>query len=1063
MSLFSKLSKSSEKTLYPWSQKKLGGSNSALPRFGHAAAAISADAIVIYGGIHQTSTKKELFYIDTNSLSATSINAAGDVPSSRTSAAIVAMNNHVMLFGGRPIVHEEQYDGGFYILNLKSKQWNRIQLEGNQPSVRWGHSAVASDGIMYIWGGQVEGNYFNDLFIFNSSTFNSVPRWEQINYNNECPEPRSGHVSTIYENKLYIFGGTDGQRLFNDIWSFDLYTQLWLKIEADGYLPTGRESCASAMADDVIYIIGGKSENGIELNDLCAFKIKSRRWFRFQNMGPSPSPRHALTMTAVNHRLIVLGGDNETSKMDDSSLIYILDSSKIKYPIDTPQQKQSIESTNSERMYQQQQQQQYDSTSIESMNGHTHSYPQQQQYQQQQLGSYSPQQQQQQQQQGSYSPQQQQYHTQKPLPEQRQTQRINPPGSPMQQQQTRSLVNTVTNANGTHKEVDVPVNHSDVQPSPTNSSSISATSRHRSFYTDQTNGQPPVRPPRHISTVPEAALRRPRAASPLQQFDSEMASTTRRQYQSNVSPASPTSPESIEHVMLRNSLSQTNILAATEEQGSASQQQQRIIAQQSATYSSSNGPLAPPPRPPREDVGLGNTQNNTMMTQGNPGESSTNRSTTEHEEAYRHKSQMSCGNQPATVNYQQNLIDAQKQQQQQQQPVAHPSPVPSQQDRPIPERSPSHQITANGSCSYPNKSQQDHTLLQQDHAAAIQAANEERQALLTEIQTRDTIISEMRKKENWWRTEVSLARKQRSKNESFDDGPDADEALLMDMDHLSDDKVKVFEQLVAVKSELRRVRNSILQQAQPMSDKVGQADRMRTAALQEAAYFKSKYLALKARRQDDLKDLELDRCDMLEKRLAAVLIENEANGKLLQQLQKKSQHDQAARKATEERAHEAQLRAEEAQQAHQRALEELQIVFARATKAEVQVRDNAVKIADLTQQLSEALTSQPDVKSQDVTEAQLKASQLEAANLKARNETATLKQKLAENMDDIARLRTLLLEREDSLAEAKTHVEDCEIQLGMMREAMNQQHQQQQPQNASSTVNSAGFAQTRAY
>lgn len=64
MSLFSKLSKNNDKTLYPWSQKKLGGSNSALPRAGHAATAVSPDAFIIYGGTHRTSTKKELFYID---------------------------------------------------------------------------------------------------------------------------------------------------------------------------------------------------------------------------------------------------------------------------------------------------------------------------------------------------------------------------------------------------------------------------------------------------------------------------------------------------------------------------------------------------------------------------------------------------------------------------------------------------------------------------------------------------------------------------------------------------------------------------------------------------------------------------------------------------------------------------------------------------------------------------------------------------------------------------------------------------------------------------------------
>lgn len=69
MSLFSKLSKNNDKTLYPWSQKKLGGSNSALPRVGHAATAVSPDAFIIYGGIHKTSTKKELFSIDASKIS----------------------------------------------------------------------------------------------------------------------------------------------------------------------------------------------------------------------------------------------------------------------------------------------------------------------------------------------------------------------------------------------------------------------------------------------------------------------------------------------------------------------------------------------------------------------------------------------------------------------------------------------------------------------------------------------------------------------------------------------------------------------------------------------------------------------------------------------------------------------------------------------------------------------------------------------------------------------------------------------------------------------------------
>jgi hypothetical protein len=207
-------------------------------------------------------------------------------------------------------------------------------------------------------------------------------------------------------------------------------------------------------------------------------------------------------MTAVKERLFVLGGDNELSKMDDSNSIYILDSTKIKYPSDTPQHQQSVESPNVQH-----QQQFQDTSSIEEMNGMS-----QQQYYQQQQQQQQYQQQQYQQQQPYYQPQQhqggqaplqqfanhgqfspQQQAGQKPFVDQRQPPRLNPPSSPVQQHHARSLVGTVMNVNGVHKEIDTSMNYSDIQPSPTSttsSSSPSSTSpRHRSYYPD---GQSPT-------------------------------------------------------------------------------------------------------------------------------------------------------------------------------------------------------------------------------------------------------------------------------------------------------------------------------------------------------------------------------------------------------------------------------------------------------------------------------------------------------------------------------------------------------------------------------------------
>ena len=95
------------------------------------------------------------------------------------------------MYGGKPFAQDEPYDGSFYVFNLRKyscssccsssnckvlfflldqKLWTRIHMDGYKPAERSGHTAVAHEGMMYVFGGQQEGNYFNDLFLFNTST-----------------------------------------------------------------------------------------------------------------------------------------------------------------------------------------------------------------------------------------------------------------------------------------------------------------------------------------------------------------------------------------------------------------------------------------------------------------------------------------------------------------------------------------------------------------------------------------------------------------------------------------------------------------------------------------------------------------------------------------------------------------------------------------------------------------------------------------------------------------------------------------------------------------------------
>ena len=153
------------------------------------------------------------------------------------------------------------------------------------------------------------------------------------------------------ELTLRRFGGTDGTRWFNDVWTYDPRSNMWSELDCIGYIPAPREGHAAALVNDTMYIFGGRVQDGSDLGDLAAFRISTRRWYMFQNMGMSPSPRSGHSMTAFGKHIVVLGGEPSSAPRDVNELswTYILDTSKIRYPPteqagQSPQQQQQLAS-----------------------------------------------------------------------------------------------------------------------------------------------------------------------------------------------------------------------------------------------------------------------------------------------------------------------------------------------------------------------------------------------------------------------------------------------------------------------------------------------------------------------------------------------------------------------------------------------------------------------------------------------------------------------------------------------------------------------------------------------
>ncbi|KZT24236.1 hypothetical protein NEOLEDRAFT_1208291 [Neolentinus lepideus HHB14362 ss-1] len=227
----------------------------------------------------------------------------------------------------------DKLDDGLYLLNLVSREWTQVSIQGPNPVGRYGHAVTMVGSKFFVFGGQVDGQFLNDLWAFDLNSLRAKATWELFEPSSGLkPAHQTGHVCINYGDRVIVFGGTDGQDHYNDTWEFNLTTHKWTELQCIGYMPAPREGNAAALVDDVMYIFGGRGVDGKDLGDLAVFKITNNRWFMFQNMGPSPSGQSGHAMAAMGARVFVLGGESYVpSKPEDTTLIHVLDTTA-KFP-----------------------------------------------------------------------------------------------------------------------------------------------------------------------------------------------------------------------------------------------------------------------------------------------------------------------------------------------------------------------------------------------------------------------------------------------------------------------------------------------------------------------------------------------------------------------------------------------------------------------------------------------------------------------------------------------------------------------------------------------------------
>ncbi|KLO20739.1 galactose oxidase [Schizopora paradoxa] len=318
-------------------------SPSPLPRHSHSLTATTTEAgdFLLFGGSMQGSSRNDVYTFSPGESSVTLLQTAGDAPSRRVAHKSVLVHKVLIVWGGdtRKDTQRDGYlDGGLYMLNLITSEWSRISIHGPSPRGRYGHTMSLVKNKLYVFGGQADSIYMNDLWVFDLVSLTRKARWELVNMGPDSdsvgPQRRSGHSSVTVGSRIYIFGGRESQFCYNDTWCFDTEKLLWAKLKCVGSLPTPREGHAAAVVNDVMYIFGGKGADGSVYGDLVALHLTQRRWYTFENLGCAPSARWGHTIAALGTCIHLLGGqiaENDHND-DNANSVSVLDVGFITYP-----------------------------------------------------------------------------------------------------------------------------------------------------------------------------------------------------------------------------------------------------------------------------------------------------------------------------------------------------------------------------------------------------------------------------------------------------------------------------------------------------------------------------------------------------------------------------------------------------------------------------------------------------------------------------------------------------------------------------------------------------------
>lgn len=238
-----------------------------VPAIGHHASAVRDDLLYVFGGYNGSHSSNDLLVCDLDVADWRKLDVDGRVPKPCHGHAIVESAGGYLQFGGVDCVGDQcTFSNEVHSLSIESLSWREVETRGSIPRPRASHTWTTISPSSHVVFGGIGALFSNldDLYVFDE--FSSS--WQFVNTKGQRPAARFGHSAVAHDGKLIVFGGASCRDVkdctyFNDAFMFVPPTRTWTKLDIQGSYPASREGHAAVMVGGSMYLFGGASGNRV--------------------------------------------------------------------------------------------------------------------------------------------------------------------------------------------------------------------------------------------------------------------------------------------------------------------------------------------------------------------------------------------------------------------------------------------------------------------------------------------------------------------------------------------------------------------------------------------------------------------------------------------------------------------------------------------------------------------------------------------------------------------------------------------------------------------------------